>query len=199
MTRRAFSMVESAFAVAVVGVLLVASLSTFAALARNRAVEAERRLAYPLAQQLMAEVLQAYFAEPAGTPTFGPEAGETRATYDDVDDYNGLSETPPATRAGVALAGYAGWTRAVAVAYVSPAALAVSSTATTLKRVTVTVTAPSGKTYSLVGFRASMGAYEPVPTAGVTYVTGASVNVQASGAATSVWAGAHPLNETTSQ
>ncbi len=192
-------MVEAAFAVAITGVMLTASLTTFAAIARNRRVEAERRAAYPLAQQLMAEVLAGYFVDPGPAPVFGPETGEVRATFNDVDDYNGWTETPPATRAGVALAGYAGWTRAVAVAYVDPTTLAVSATATTLKRVTVTVSAPLGKAYALVGFRAAMGAYEAVPAAGATYVTGVSVNVQATNGPTAAWAGAHPLNETTSQ
>ena len=188
-------MVEAAFAVAITGVLLTAALTTFGTIARTRQVDAERRLAYPLAQQLMAEVLQAYFVDPGPAPTFGPEAGETRATYDDVDDYNGWTESPPATRAGIVLAGYTGWTRAVAVAYVSPASLATSATATTLKRVTVTVTAPSGKTYTLIGLRAATGSYEQVPTAQATLVTGVSVNVLGTSAPTPVWAGAHPLDE----
>ena len=116
-----------------------------------------------------------------------------------MDDYNGWTESPPATRAGVAMAGYAGWTRSVVVAYVDPSALVVSATATTIKRVTVTVTAPGGKAYALVGFRASMGAYEGPPAAGGTYVTGVSVDVQGTGAPMTVWAGAHPLDESTGQ
>ncbi len=196
---RAFTMIEAAFSVAITGVVLTAAMGTFGAIARNRSIEAERRAAYPLGQQLMAEILQAYFVDPGPSPVFGPEAGETRATYDDVDDYNGWTETPPGTRAGVALTGYAGWTRAVAVAYVDPVTLTVSATATALKRVTVTVTSPGGKAYALVGLRAANGAYEQVPTAGVNYVTGVSVHVQATGGPLGTWAGAHPLNESTSQ
>jgi MSHA pilin protein MshD len=195
--RRGFTIVEATIATAVTGVLLTAAVATFGTIARNRQVDGERRLAYPLAQQLMAEILQSYFVDPGVNPAFGPEPGETRATFNDVDDYNGWAESPPATRAGVALAGYAGWSRAVAVTYVDPATLAASTAPTTLKQATVTVTAPSGKTYALVGLRASTGAYELTPAAQATYVTGVSVNVQATGAAMSAWAGAHPLNEST--
>ncbi len=195
----AFTLVEAAFAVAITGVLLTAAAGTFGTIARNRQIEAERRLAHPLAQQLMAEILSAAFVDPGTSPTFGPETGETRATFNDVDDYNGLSEGPPATRAGVAMTGYAGWTRAVSVAYVDPATLAVSALATPLKRITVTVTAPAGKPYVLVGLRSAVGAYERPPPAQATFVTGVSINVQASGAPRSLWAGAHPLNETASQ
>jgi MSHA pilin protein MshD len=173
-----FTLVEAAFAVAITGVLLTSAVGTFATIAHGRQIQAERRLAYPLAQQLMAEILSAAFVDPGTNPTFGPEPGETRATYDDVDDYTGLTESPPATRAGVAMAGYAGWSRAVAVAYVDPSTLAVSTTATTLKRITVTVTSPAGKVYALVGLRSSLGAYERPPAAQSTFVTGVSINAQ---------------------
>ncbi len=194
-----FTIVEAAVSVAIVGVLLVASTGTFAGVARSRRAQVERRQAYMLAEQLMSEVLQQYF-QAAGTGTaFGPAAGQTRATFADVDQYNGYVASPPTDQSGAALAGYAGWTYAVAVAYVDPATLSVTATATTLKQATVTVTAPSAKQYRLVAVRSQFGAYEQPPANQTTYVTGVGVTVQGPSPAQPVYTGGRPLNVTTSQ
>src|SRR5581483_8369957 len=198
--RRGFTMVEAAIAVAVVGVLLTAATSTLMTVAKNRQIQTERRQGYELADQLMSEILQCYFQDPGSSPVFGPETGETRATYDDVDDYNGLSEAPPRQRSGTALTDYAGWKRTVAVSYVSPTSPASpSSVATSLKRIIVTVTSPSGKQYTLVGLRSQYGAYELSPLQQTNYVTWTGVNLQVGSVNKTIRTGAHPLNITTSQ
>jgi hypothetical protein len=57
-----------------------------------------------------------------------------------VDDFNGWSESPPKDRDGTAMSELSGWTRSVAVVWVSSANLStVSVTETGVKRVTVTV------------------------------------------------------------
>ena len=50
-----------------------------------------------LASTLFEEIRSKRGDETAGAPstTLGPEFGETRASYDDVDDYHGLDESPP--------------------------------------------------------------------------------------------------------
>ena len=59
------------------------------------------------AQELMEEIKSKNFADPNQTPVFGPESGEGgRSNYDDVDDFNGYSDTS------------AGYTRCVTVDYV---------------------------------------------------------------------------------
>lgn len=197
---RGFTMVEAAMAVAIVGVLLTVSTGTLMSVAKNRQLQTERRQGYELADQLMSEILQCYFQDPGSSPVFGPETGETRATYDDVDDYNGLSESPPAQRNGSALTDYAGWKRTVTVQYVSPTSPATSSTiSTSLKRITVTVTSPAGKQYTLVGLRSQYGAYELSPMQQTNYVTWAGVNLQVGSVNKTIRTGAHPLNVTTSQ
>ncbi|HSV15467.1 MAG TPA: type II secretion system protein [Tepidisphaeraceae bacterium] len=197
-TRRAFTIIEAALSVAIVGVLLATSMTTFAAIAKQRKVQMERRLGYELGQQLMSEILQQYFQDPV-SPVFGPESGETRANYDDVDDYNGWTETPPARRDGTALSDYSGWTRAVAVAYVDPLNPGSTIGSSTLKRVTVTVTAPSGKQYALAGYRSQYGPYEYIPPAVTSYLTWAGVDLQVGTTTKNVRTGARPLNITASQ
>src|SRR5207248_2936828 len=77
---RGFTIIEAAMSVAIVGVLLSISMTSFAAIAKQRKVQMERRVGYELGQQLMSEILQQYFQDPA-SPVFGPETGQTRPTY----------------------------------------------------------------------------------------------------------------------
>lgn len=162
---RGFTLVEATLSVAVVGILLVASTATFGTLGRARQSQIESRMAYLLAQQLMSEIMQCYFQQQGSNPTFGPVGGQTRAMFNYVDAYNGYSAKPPTSQAGTALSGYTGWTESVSVGYVNPASPStVVSVPTTLKQITVVVTAPSGKSYTQVGLRSSFGAYELVPS-----------------------------------
>jgi hypothetical protein len=103
--------------------MLVAALSTVGAsrFVQHQTYQAER--GWLLAQQLLAEVLQHDYQDPDETVTFGREATEsavTRADFDDVDDYDGWSASPPEGRDGTPLANAAGWTRAVTVQWIDP-------------------------------------------------------------------------------
>jgi MSHA pilin protein MshD len=196
--RRGFTILEAAMSVAIVGVLLATSMTTFAAIAKQRKVQMERRIGYELGQQLMSEILQQYFQDPV-SPVFGPESGETRPTFNDVDDYNSYSETSPTRKDGTALSDYSGWIRAVVVAYVDPLNPGNTAVSSTLKRVTVTVTAPSGKQYVLVGFRSQYGPYEYIPPALTNFLTWAGVDLQVGTTTKNVRTGARPLNVIASQ
>jgi prepilin-type N-terminal cleavage/methylation domain-containing protein len=54
-----------------------------------------------------------------GTATFGPEAGETLATYDDLDDLNGASFRPPINANRQPLNDFAAFTQEITVENVS--------------------------------------------------------------------------------
>jgi MSHA pilin protein MshD len=199
-TKRAgFTMIEAAVSVAIVGVLLAASAGALVGIAKIQRTQLERRGAYALAEQLMGEIIQQYFSDQNSPPVFGPEPGETRPVFDDVDDYNGYAASPPVQKSGAAMPGYAGWTESVGVAYVDPNNPANTLASSTLKRITVTITSPSGKQYTLVGLRSQFGPYEAEPLSQTNFVTGVSVSVQTSTAGTTVYTSAHPLNESTSQ
>ena len=151
-----FTLIELIVFIVVIGVALSGVL-----LAVNQATS---HSADPMVQIRAAELGQAYLDEilprkfdantgndgqspPCGAPgaaacstVLGPEAGETRATYDDVDDYQGLNEAPLDAE-GNPRPGYTGYQVVVSVAYAG-ADLGLGNTAA--KRITVTVTTPQG-------------------------------------------------------
>lgn len=149
--------------IVIVGVMFVAAVSTLGAAAGARTVQADIRKADSLARALMAEVAQCKYGSTGGSivavRVLGAE-GVGRLTWDTLDDYHGLTESPPAARDGVKLAGYTGWARSVNVERVDPADPGGASTRSTdrgLKRITVSVRSPSGKTATLVSLRSRWG------------------------------------------
>ena len=187
--------------VVIVGAMLVASLAALAGVARNRPVQSERQAAMGLAQQLMSEILQCAFQDPQGGTAIGTDGDEsTRAAYDDVDDYDRWESTTLTLKDGTPVAGFDGWkwkTRVDYVLYADPRTT--TSGVTTLKRVRVIVTAPSGAEYILRGLRSKYGAYEKAPPEATNYLTWAGVRVRVGETGKTLPAGSHPLNVTSSQ
>ena len=77
----------------------------------DTAHQSERmEIAVQLAVDLMEEILAQDFADPDGTDT------ETlRADFDDVEDYNGWSSSPPKDAQGNSLTQYSTYTRSVSI------------------------------------------------------------------------------------
>jgi Tfp pilus assembly protein PilV len=90
---RGLTVVECLLALTILSVTVLAATMTLSAGAQhdrrgNRAAVAAR-----LGRDMLEEITSRAYAEPVSAPAFGPEFGEiSRALYDDVDDYNGLSE-----------------------------------------------------------------------------------------------------------
>jgi hypothetical protein len=105
---------------------------------------AERVAGRYLADGLLNDIRQLAYQEPNGTPNFGIESGESatsKVNYDDVDDFNGWSESPPQERTGTTISGFNNtWKRSVVVTWVNPTNLSqTSSTETGVKQITVSV------------------------------------------------------------
>jgi MSHA pilin protein MshD len=192
----AFTLVEAVVSIVVVGVMLVGALGTVGAAVRARRVQAGLAERQALALELMHEILQLPYTEPKWddlryehggaysvvsqtlpwvAPAQGPESdslGGTRSTFDDVDDYDGWSESPPKTRDGTALPSKTGWRWTAAVAFVNPDNVDVVIGADLgLKRITVTVTDDQGAQTVLVALRSQYGPPDQVPAELTTYVT----------------------------
>lgn len=148
--RAGFTLAESAISVVIVSVMMCAALTAVAGAARGGRIEADRQRGLFLAEQLMGELLGKAYLEPgAATSAIGPEVGEVngnRDLFDDVDDYAGWKEPQSAGDTGLeyadgtAIPQTGGWSRDVAIVYVQPTNLNVSSVSDSgFKRITVTV------------------------------------------------------------
>ncbi len=163
--RRGFTLVEAAVSTIIVGTMVAAAVSVVGAAAQGAAGERAIRKGQTLARAMMSEVLSTAFADPDGGTNFGPDSNEShgdRTTLDDVDDFNGLSESWPTDHLGRPIPWAKSWQRGVQVHNVSPAAPTTAladNAGTGLKRVTVTVTSPEGRVTRLVGLKS---AYNPV-------------------------------------
>jgi len=117
-------------------------------------------IAINLARGLAAEAMSKNFTDPVDgeTGALGPNSGESlsnRQTFDDVDDYNGYSDSPPVTLGGQAMnvAGgldYSGFSRSVNVVYCNVIGNYINCPVATpplpdYKRARVTVNSPYAK------------------------------------------------------
>lgn len=138
------SLVELILFIVIVSVGLAGILSVMNLTTRHSADPMVRKQALAAAESLMEEIALKNFSDPDGS-----EAGETRPSFDDIDDYHGYSsngirdinETPIG-----ALADYQ-----VSVA-VTAAALGGIAAGEAL-RITVTVSGPGGESITLDGYR----------------------------------------------
>jgi len=112
---------EAALATVIIGVGVVASMELFAACTRQATAANRMTIALMLAGNIQ-EITQALaFNDPvSGTSVFGPEADETLATYDDVDDFDGCTFNPPIDAARQPLPQLAQYSQVVSVMPVYP-------------------------------------------------------------------------------
>jgi MSHA pilin protein MshD len=195
--RPGLTLAESVLACVIVATMIVSALGAAGGAARARMLQKDQLRGTALVRQLVAEIMQSAYRDTGTNPTFGPEAGETRATFNDVDDYNGLIESPPTDRSATPLSGYTGWTRSTKVEYVDPTLLSVVvGSDTGLKRITVTATSPTGRMTTLCAFRAATGVFDKSVATQKTYVGWTGVTLQVgSDSSTRVQSGAVPLNQ----
>lgn len=116
--RSAFSLVESVLCIAILGTAVTAGLNLYGSFARGEVINREMLVANQLAMDLLTEIQSRHFEDPIlAEGSFGIGAGETvRGDYDDVDDYDGLIETPPKNPDGTDMDSmYSGYSRRVFV------------------------------------------------------------------------------------
>jgi MSHA pilin protein MshD len=158
--RSGFALIEAVMSALVIGIMVAAAIELVGASRALQAWVINRTRAYDLAARLMAEITDMSYADPTEpTLVLGREATEllaTRAQYDDVDDYHGYGDSPPANRDASAIPGYTGWSRTVSVVWVTSANLGQTSvTETGVKRITVRVLSGTAKLAEMVAIRTS--------------------------------------------
>ena len=135
-------MAETILSTIIVGFVLVSTLQIVGPMVRSTSVHADRLIAANLANELTEEIGTLLWTNP-GTDTpnsIGSEATETRTTFDDIDDFDSWSSSPPMLSTGQLNTRLTGWTRSVVVDHVLLSdATTTSGSYTGLKRVTVTV------------------------------------------------------------
>ncbi len=140
-------------AIAVAGVLLVISHTT-----RRSADPMVRHQAVAVAQSYLEEILLEAFEDPDGggnvCPAVGAEAGESRGEFDDVDDYDGLSDAGARDQGDNPVAGLGGYTVDVTVTCAALGTGPDAVPASDAKRVEVRVRNPPEIDLRLSGYRA---------------------------------------------
>ena len=142
--RPAFSLAEMIVCIALVGMMLVAALNTLGVARQGKRTIGDRSRGLLLAQQLMSEILAKPYDDPdgdeGGMGARGQENTGDRSRFDDVDDFDGWSASPPEDAEGTPEKDLVGWTREVTVARVSTANTTQSTGSESgVKRIVVTV------------------------------------------------------------
>ena len=161
--QRGVTLIELIITMVIISIAVVAVVTAISGSVGRSADPIVQGKSAALAQTYLDEILTKRFAE--STPTggvppattnlclIGPDGSETRATFNDVDDYHNLSDAPPNDQAGGDLPGYAGYRVDVAVdCDGTGAGLATNEAA---KRIRVTVTSPDGAAMDFSVFRAN--------------------------------------------
>lgn len=186
-SQNGFTLVEAVMCCFIVSMALIPVLHLIGDSAKSKLMQKEQSLALAAARGLMSEIVQCRYTDPDTT------TGETRSTWDDVSDYNGLTETTLAQKTGTALAGYTGWKRQVSVRLVTLAAPdTTSATDVGLKCITVTVTSPTNHVYTITSLRSSTDGYECANHTSDTYSR--QIDITIDGGA-SVSTSVNPVNQ----
>lgn len=190
-TRPGFSLIEATLSTVVVGVMLAAAMQVLGASVRTRESGREQARATLIARRVLEEIMQKRYVDPDS------DSGETRLTFDDVDDYNGWTQSPPTEIDGSTLVGCAGWTVSVVVAYADPLNPAQNGTSSSgVKRIAVTAKTRSGVSVTLTGLRAARGMVERQLLAQRTYAGFSTIKIRVgSDKASDVSVSVNPLNQ----
>lgn len=170
--RTGLTLVEVAFSSLLVGLLVVGSLQSVGAVWRARRATADRTNRMMLAEELMQEIASQPLVDPVAgkTTPFGVDPGESnlnRIAFDDADDYDNWSASPPKSRDGTVRVEFPEWTRSVLVDHVSgedaTSVVSDGSGEQGVRRITVTVVDAEGRTTSLVAIRGLLADAERAP------------------------------------
>jgi len=122
-SRKAITLAETVISILLISFVLVSTLQIVGPISRSSSLQADRLVAANLASELAEEISTKLFEDDAAASQddIGIDAGDSvinRTNFDDIDDYNNWSSSPPMMSYGVANTSLAGWTRSVSVKHV---------------------------------------------------------------------------------
>jgi MSHA pilin protein MshD len=88
----AFTLIEVIVTIVVLAVAASALLGVFTSMVRGSADPVIQQQAITVAEAYMEEILRKSYGDPLVAETGGKEAGEDRASFNDVQDYNALQD-----------------------------------------------------------------------------------------------------------
>jgi MSHA pilin protein MshD len=139
------TLVELVVAITIVAIAVTTILGAFAAIATRSADAMMQQQAIAIGESYLSEILQRWVVDP--NPTTPPNTG--RASWDLVDEYNGLVEVPH-DQFGNAIASLNSYTVNVSISQSSALAGVPAADA---RRVDITVTYPPSASVILSGYR----------------------------------------------
>lgn len=144
--QRGVTLIEVVVAIVIVSIAAITIMGAMSAITGRGAQTAVRQQAVAIADAYLEEIMLQPIAFPGGTvPT-------SRASFNDEDQYNGLTDVGARDQFGSAIAFLSGYT--VTVAVTQTAALT-GIAATQARQINVTVKDPGGVTTMLTGYRAN--------------------------------------------
>jgi MSHA pilin protein MshD len=163
-----FTLIETIIVIVLVGAMMAGMTSLFMNNVGHSHRPFLRQRALAVANAFMDEISHKQWNEAStlgggcvntgsGSCPLGPAAvaigsdGESRATYDDIDDYHGLNQTPPQDSSATAMPGYSGFT--VNVSVVQPGGNWNGIAAADVRLITVSVTSPSNENIAISAYR----------------------------------------------
>jgi len=150
--QRGVTLVELVISIVILSIAMVAVMSSFSVSIGRSADPLWRNKSLKLAQLYLDEILSKNYddATPLGglpvdtnpsCGSLGPDGGETRATYNDVDDYDGTVDAPPVSLVGGLDSAYDNYSVSVSVECDNSNQVNASGT-NHAKKISVTVTPP---------------------------------------------------------
>ncbi len=137
------TLVELIITIMIISVALTGILTIVNQSVRDSANPVVQRQAIAIAESYIEEISLLPVTDPDGT-----NSGEARASFDNIDDYNGLIDTGAKNQTGQAIVGLENYTVAITIADTTLSSV-------TMKAITASVTRPGIDTIRLTAYRAN--------------------------------------------